>query len=291
MYSMTGYGRGTKHIDSTSVSVEIKSINSRGIEIGLKVPGIDGEKELELRNMLKKNFNRGRFDVTVRTFFEKNKYVNPLPSDDQLSMIIKEIKRLQKKFGLGGKIDINSVLQLITFTRFDEMTSPVIWKAIKGAFIEAIRKLKEARKLEGEKIKKELKLRSKKVRLIIEKILKLYPDFKNKKREEFLSRVNPSLQLKENDDNIKIEHEFSLWLEKRDFSEEMERLKAHIDEFDKLLVNSEEPKGKKLDFFLQEMLREATTLATKASDHRIVKKAVEIKAECERMREQVQNVE
>jgi len=68
-------------------------------------------------------------------------------------------------------------------------------------------------------------------------------------------------------------------------------LKSHLEEFSKLIDNSEEPKGKKLDFFLQEMLREATTLATKAADHKIIKSAVEIKAECERMREQVQNIE
>jgi len=291
MYSMTGYGRGVRHINSTTVSVEIKSINSKGIETWLKVPGIDGEKELELRNLIKTTFHRGRFDINIQTFYEKNKCVNPLPSDEYIAMLIKEIKRLKKKFNITGEIEINNLLQLITFTRFDEITSPVAWKAIKGAFLDAVKKLKDARKLEGEKIKKELQTRSKRAKLIITKILKLYPIFKNKKKEEFLSRVSPPVQEREEEDNIKIEQGFSMWLEKRDFSEEMERLKAHIEEFDKLIVNTEEPKGKKLDFFLQEMLREATTLATKASDHRIVKKAVEIKAECERMREQVQNIE
>lgn len=291
MYSMTGYGRGVRHMDSTTVFVEIKSINSKGIEMWLKVPGIDGEKELELRNQVKTTFHRGRFDINIRTFYEKNKCVNPLPSDDYIAMLIKEIKRLKKKFNISGEIDINNVLQLLTLTRYDEITSPVAWKAIKGAFADAVKKLKEARELEGKKIKMELLKRSKKVKGIIEKILKLYPVFKNKKKEEFLSRVNPSFQEREEEDNIKIEQDFSIWLEKRDFSEEMERLKAHIKEFDKLVINKEEPKGKKLDFFLQEMLRESTTLATKAADHRIVKKAVEIKAECERMREQVQNIE
>lgn len=278
-------------MDSTTVSVEIKSINSKGIETWLKVPWIDGEKELELRNQIKTKFHRGRFDINIRTFYEKNKCVNPLPSDEYMAMLIKEIKRLKKKFNLSGNIEINNVLQLITFMRFDEITSPVVWKAIRGSFADAVKKLKDARKLEGEKIRKELQSRSNKVKRIIERILKLYPVFKNKKKEEFLSRVSPAVQEREEEDNIKIEQDFSMWLEKRDFSEEMTRLKAHIEEFDKLLVNTEEPKGKKLDFFLQEMLRESTTLATKAADHRIVKKAVEIKAECERMREQVQNIE
>lgn len=291
MYSMTGYGRGVRHMDSTTVSVEIKSINSKGIETWLKVPGIDGEKEIELRNQIKSTFHRGRFDINIRTFYEKNKCVNPLPSDDYIAMLLKEIKRLKKKFNITGEIEINNLLQLLTFTKFDEITSPVAWKAIKGAFADAVKKLKEARKLEGEKIKNDLLLRSKKIKKIIEKILELYPVFKNKKKEEFLSRISPPVQDREEEDNIKIEQGFSMWLEKRDFSEEIERLKAHIEEFDKLVVNTEEPKGKKLDFFLQEMLRESTTLATKAADHRIVKKAVEIKAECERMREQVQNVE
>jgi uncharacterized protein (TIGR00255 family) len=288
---MTGYGRGVRHMDSTTVSVEIKSINSKGIETWLKVPGIDGEKEIELRNQIKSTFHRGRFDINIRTFYEKNKCVNPLPSDDYIAMLLKEIKRLKKKFNITGEIEINNLLQLLTFTKFDEITSPVAWKAIKGAFADAVKKLKEARKLEGEKIKNDLLLRSKKIKKIIEKILELYPVFKNKKKEEFLSRISPPVQDREEEDNIKIEQGFSMWLEKRDFSEEIERLKAHIEEFDKLVVNTEEPKGKKLDFFLQEMLRESTTLATKAADHRIVKKAVEIKAECERMREQVQNVE
>lgn len=290
MYSMTGYGRGVRHMDSTTVSVEIKSINSKGIETWLKVPGIDGDKELELRNQIKTTFHRGRFDINIRTFYEKNKCVNPLPSDEYIAMLIKEIKRLKRNFNLSGDIEINNILQLITFMRFDEITSPVAWKAIKGAFADAVKKLKDARKLEGEKIRKELQSRSNKVKRIIERILKLYPVFKNKKKEEFLSRVSPLVQERE-EDNIRIEQDFSMWLEKRDFSEEMARLKAHIEEFDKLLVNTEEPKGKKLDFFLQEMLRESTTLATKAADHRIVKKAVEIKAECERMREQAQNIE
>lgn len=290
MYSMTGYGRGVRHIDSTTVSVEIKSINSKGIETWVKVPGIDGDKELELRNQIKTTFHRGRFDVSIKTYYEKNKCVNPFPSDEYIAMLIKEVKRLKKKFNLSGEIDINNVLQLVSFMRFDEITSPVAWKAIKGAFGDAMKRLKQARRLEGEKIKKELQSRSKRVKKIIERIMKLYPDFKNKKKEEFLSKVNPPPQEKD-ENNIRIEQDFTIWLEKRDFSEEISRLKAHLEEFDKLLVNAEEPKGKKLDFFLQEMLRESTTLATKAADHRIVKKAVEIKAECERMREQVQNVE
>ncbi len=291
MYSMTGYGRGVRHINSTTVSVEIKSINSKGIETWVKAPGIDGKKELELRNQIKARFHRGRFEISIKTFYEKNKCVNPLPSDEYIAMLIKETKRLKKKFRLSGDIKISDLLQLLALARFDEITSPVAWKAIKGAFSDAIKKLKDARRLEGEKIKRELQIRSKKVKGIIDKILKLYPIFKNKKKEEFLSRVNPSIQEGEEGDSNKIEQIFSIWLEKRDFSEEMERLKAHIEEFDKLVIDAEEPKGKKLDFFLQEMLRESTTLATKAADHRIVKKAVEIKAECERMREQVQNVE
>ncbi len=291
MYSMTGYGRGLRHLDSTTVLVEIKSINSKGIETWIKAPGIDGEKEIELRNQIKATFHRGRFDISIKTFYEKNKCVNPLPSDEYIAMLIKETKRLKKKFKLSGDIRINDLLQLLSLARFDEITSPVAWKAIKGAFSEAIKKLKDARRSEGEKIKKELQRRSKRIKGIIDKILKLYPVFKNKKREEFLSRVSPSIQEGEEEDSNKIEQIFSIWLEKRDFSEEMERLKAHIEEFDRLVINAEEPKGKKLDFFLQEMLREVTTLATKAGDHRIVKKAVEIKAECERMREQVQNIE
>jgi len=288
---MTGFGRGIRHMDSTTVSVEVKSVNSKGMEIWMKVPGLDGEKELELRNQIKSMFHRGRFDINIRILHEKNRYASPLPSDEYLGAVIKEIKRLKKKFNLSGEIDINSIIQFITFTRFDEFTTISAWKAIRGAFCDALQRLKTARRIEGKKIEKELKKRSSRIKVIINKILKLYPEFKNKKKEEFLSRVALPFMNKVAEDNLKIEQEFSIWLEKRDFSEEVQRLKSHLEEFSKLIDNSEEPKGKKLDFFLQEMLREATTLATKAADHKIIKSAVEIKAECERMREQVQNIE
>lgn len=291
MYSMTGYGRGARQINSSTVIVEIKSINSRGMEITLKCPGLDGEKELELRNQIKNSFHRGRFDIIVKPYYENKRFVNPLPSDEFISALIKEIKRIKRKFNIGGDININSILQLLTFTKIDEITTQSYWKAIKGAFSEACKKLKEARKIEGEKIRIELEKRARKVRTMTAGILKLYPVFKNEKREKFLARISPQIDDIDSESSARIEQEFSLWLEKRDFSEELERLRAHLKEFEKLLKNVEEPKGKKMDFFLQEMLREATTLATKVLDHRIVKKAVEIKAELERMREQVQNIE
>ncbi|HEY4716932.1 MAG TPA: DUF1732 domain-containing protein [bacterium] len=291
MKSMTGFGRGKSTINGFFITAEIKSLNSKSTEIGMKFPVPAGENEIKLRNLIKKNFFRGRFDVLITIQPVKKTNSTILPSEEFIRQLLKEISEIQKKFKVKGKIDLPSLIQII---KEPELTHNIpmteLESGINSAFNNAMAMLNISRIREGKKIFMELKNRLKKIKAGLKKILRIHPKYKLEKKEEFFAKASIASP-EAASEHSRIEQEFALWLEKRDFTEETSRLKFHIEEFERFMICKEEPKGKKLDFFIQEMLRETTTLSAKANEHRIIQNCIDIKTELERMREQIQNIE
>lgn len=288
--SMTGFGRGKAASDSFSVNVEIKSVNHRFCEMNIRMPRQLLKIEDKIKKIVNRHIHRGRVEVFIGLVGE-GIISRKIQVDWKLiDEYIQFIKQAQTKYGMEGSITLHDLLNRSDLIHIEEneVDNDELSELVIRAAGEAIAQLKQMRVAEGETLKMDLEAIIVQLETIVTDLQQDAPIVVQSYKERILKRVQEyvSGQI----DESRILTEVAIFAEKADINEEIIRLKSHIGQF-KQTLNVHEPIGRKLDFLVQEMNREANTIGSKANDANIAKKVVEMKSLLEKLKEQVQNIE
>ncbi len=281
MQSMTGFGSAEKG----AFKVEMRSVNHRFLDISIKLPQNLNQYEMPLRNMVRENFSRGRFDILVSIIHEGNTKVR---IDTGLAReIYNALRSLKDDLSLEGSIGMETIAgfrELILSEEVEYDPEPLY-----AAFREAMEKLRAMRYGEGESISKDMLSRLDRLERLNGEVALLCPAVVNECGKRFRERLAALFGDLKFDEN-RVLQEAAIMAEKADISEEMSRVASHCSQMRKILSDGDTI-GRKVEFLLQELNREVNTIASKADDYRISSITVEMKSELEKMREQAQNVQ
>ena len=289
--SMTGYGRGQSERAGRVFMAEIRSVNNRFREIILRIPSTLRDLEEEIRSQVALRMRRGRIDVSIQTEREGEEPIRLQLNWPLVTSYLRIMKQLRDDFGLEGKVNPLDFCQLkdVIIFQAEESVPGDLKAGVQGAMDAALDSCDAMRVQEGRSIEEDFKKRILLIRKYLDEIearTSVVVEDYRKKLHERIRLLSSGMTL----DEGRLIQEVALHAEKCDIAEEISRGRSHLAQFEKVL-SSEESIGRKLDFLLQEIHREINTMSTKASDGAISLKAVEVKAELEKIREQVQNVE
>ena len=287
--SMTGYGRGITVKNKLSAEVELKSVNSRFLEIVLKLPFALSDREYELREILKKKIKRGKLNCVIQFKRDGNNDVAKV-NEKKLKSYIALIEKVKKSARIKEEIKLEHILN-----NSDIISSPDTglteseFNLVKSAFGTAIDELIKMKKNEGTELSKDL---IKRINSIEKKVVSIEKEFKQSVtgyHQKLKERIEVLIQNSSADDQ-RMQTELALIADKADITEECVRLKSHLKFFIESIMKEKEP-GRKLNFLCQELNREANTISSKSISTSITQKAVLIKEQIEKIREQIQNIE
>lgn len=289
--SMTGYGKGTSRIEECEVSAEIRSLNHRFLDVSVKMPKQLENRENAVRELVKKYFSRGRISISFVLRQDVGSPIGLALNKPVVDGYVALLTALRKRAKIDAPITIDHLLTFPDlFTQDTDDAYPAsAWHALEKAIGMALDELNGMRRREGEEIQKDIVHR---VALISDMVAEIELLSKGRSKAEFdrqYQRIQTLLDSNELDET-RLELEVALLAERIDVTEECIRLKSHNTVFLES-VSQEEPAGRKLNFLLQEMNREANTIGAKAYDAEIAHLVVKIKEEIEKLREQVQNIE
>lgn len=290
MHSMTGHGRGQALSQGIKITAEIQSVNKRQTEILVNLPSALASMESEVRAKIDRSLHRGRVLVTISASGAPGRN-QPVVDDDLARSYLEGFRRLQKELALPGEISIETILRSpgVISTSEQGILDASIRSAVDAALAAALDRLLLMRAKEGANLKKDLLGRIRTIHQSVAKVRKLQPRVAKRYRALLLERVQ-KIGLEIDVDDARLTKEVAFFAERSDFSEELNRLESHLDQF-VATANKEEAIGRTLEFIAQEIGRELNTLSAKANDAEISQIAVYCKAELEKVREQVQNVE
>lgn len=284
--SMTAFSRSTIDTDSGRITWEIRSVNSRYLELHFRLPDEFRDMEPALRECIKSRLNRGKVEVFLR-FQPSQKQQNLQVNQDLVASLNDAADKVHEVIGPGNALDALKILQWPGVLESTTTDLKALQKSALGSFNECLESLIIARKREGASLKELIQQRCDEARNLSEQADKIIPEALAAQRTHLLNKLN---ELIENPDTERFEQEMVLLAQKADIAEETDRLRTHIDEVLDILQR-EEPIGRRLDFMMQELNREANTLSSKAMRTELTSIAVDLKVLIEQMREQVQNIE
>jgi len=285
--SMTGFGKASQELSDKTINIEIRSLNSKSADISLRLSSVLRNYELELRNEISKQLERGKIDLSI--FIESKKAEMPVEINIELA---KAYHKQLKNLALELNEPIANVLQQVL--KFPDVlknerkeTDENEWKLIKHCLNSALEELNNFRDIEGLSLKKDFEIRISKINTCLEEIKTLdlirINAIKNRIRNNIEDVIGKS-----NLDENRFEQELIYYIEKLDINEEKVRLKTHLDYF--IDTCNEKSAGRKLNFISQEIGREINTIGSKANDAQIQKLVVLMKDELEKIKEQANNV-
>ena len=287
--SMTGFGRAEQTVNDKTFLVEIKSLNGKQFEMQLRLPPLLRPYEFEIRNILQEQLVRGTIDCVIT--IKQNGTSKPVNiNTDLIKAYYRQIEELAGELN----IDTNSVLSALlrlpeVVTPTNDMLNDTDFEDFKKVLQTALAELTRHREEEGASLQKDLIKRITNINAQEEAIVKLEPNRIKRIREEIVQLLEEHAG-KENYDGNRLEQLLIYYIEKIDIHEEQVRLKQHCEYFIELLATSDEAKGKKLSFVIQEIGREINTTGSKAYDADIQKCVVTMKDELEKAKEQILNV-
>jgi uncharacterized protein (TIGR00255 family) len=286
---MTGYGKGKAGSDSFSAEAEIKSVNSRYLDIFLKLPSNLLIKEIELRDFIKNKINRGKLSVSIQVKQNKNGSYSQVDKE-KLKSFLSLVKELRKTAKVTEKIKIEHLLEnrdlfLSESAEISEEEFAIVLQALESALNELIK----MKRNEGKELTKDLHRR---IKNIEEKLNFIESESEKSVKESFIKLKDRMKILIEDvaSYNERLELELAVIAERADITEECIRLRSHLKFFIESIDNDSEP-GRKLNFLCQEMNRETNTISSKTISTDITHNTVLIKEEIEKIREQIQNIE
>ena len=292
MKSMTGFGRGDASGENFTVSAEIKTVNNRFLDVKLRLSSELQPLESELKTLISKRLSRGRVDVFLN--YDKTSDVAYELNKPLISGYITALKELKEEFALEGEPDLNYIARLPNAlqTKKDDLSEDFA-NGVRKAISDALDNLEQMREVEGKSMKDDLVSILKNIENqlpIIEKEVETvsdeYYERLQKKIEKLLKKSDSQIEI----DQARLAQEVAYIADKSDIAEEISRLKSHIEQFHSIIEETNVV-GKKLDFLTQEFNREANTIASKTQNLTIKEAALIMKAEIEKIREQVQNIE
>lgn len=288
--SMTGFGKAIEDFDNSSVEVEVRSVNSRFLDLSVRLPKNLSDKEIEIRNLIKKKVKRGKLSLNIFVKQDGLENNGSVLNEKSLENTVKLLTQIKNIAGLNNDITLNDILAFQNAIFSENLEeSEEEFKTVKKTVIKAIDELVKMRRAEGKILNEDLKLRIERVSKIVDEILNSAPETVNKYFKKLKDRAKELIEnISDFDDRLKIE--LALLAEKYDITEECIRLKSHIQQFISTIENDDEA-GRKLSFIVQEMNRESNTINNKSVSIDISKRGILIKEELEKIREQIQNIE
>lgn len=288
--SMTGFGRGKLEVDGREYILEIKSVNHKYSDISIKMPKNFSFVEDEIRKEINKNISRGKIDVNILYLNNGNKQEKVIINKALAKNYINEIRQLINEADVNSSINIMEIIKLPDVLNIQsEESEEQITKEIKQVLNIAIEEFLKMREKEGKTIYQDLVNRIDDVNINVEQILRLSTGLIEEYIVKLKKRIEEILKNEIIDEN-RLAQEVVIYADKCSIEEEITRLKSHIQQF-KELLDIKEPVGKRLDFLIQEMNREANTIASKSASVDITNIVVELKTQIENIREQIQNIE
>lgn len=289
--SMTGYGRGEELTRARKIVVEIKSVNNRYNDVNIRVPRAYSFLEEHIRGEMSKYTSRGKIDVfvTIEQYEDENKVV--IADMELAKKYVEKVREMSGELGLpfdmtGSKLA--RVPEIITIEKSEEDHEQV-WEDVRRILDEAGKQYVAMREREGERISHVLKERAAYIAEIVDKIIERMPGIVKDYHNKLYGKISEVLADRSIDES-RLLTEVAIFADKISTDEETDRLRSHMQEFEKML-SSEEPVGRRMDFLIQEMNRETNTIGSKCNDIDVAKMVVEIKSEIEKIREQIQNIE
>lgn len=290
--SMTGFGRGESSSDGFQVTVEIKTLNSRYLDISIRVPQSIQEHEFDIKEEIQKKLSRGKVHVSVNV--EKTDRLSPdiTYNEELIKAYSKMLTSVKKLAGIDEPVQLKDLLRfdnIFESEEEDEEDIESIWRCTRYALDKSLLLLNKMRKNEGEELRSDLTELIEGISDIIETVKELSEKRAPEVREKLQTRIN-NLINEENIDPERLEMEVALLVDKMDINEEIIRLQSHLKFFLEALDN-DEPVGRRLNFLSQEINRELNTIGAKSNDSTIAHHIVLGKEKLEKIREQVQNIE
>lgn len=299
IYSMTGFGSSRAEAPNLSVLIEIKSVNHRYLDVHVKIPGEYQNFESVIRQQISNAFKRGRFDVFARIEY-KRENIKLDVNHNLIQAYVDMMSALKKSYPVEGDLTLEMITRLpglVTISTSDLSKDELDLIAQKTAEAAgaAVKQLKQMRTTEGQSLMADVDARLANVDRHLQTILAHAKDFVDHYRQQLVARVTELAPQLVAESGHRLETEALLYAERSDITEETTRLRSHLDQFSGLKQLQDEA-GKRMDFILQEMNREVTTILSKTSGLNelgagIGQSAIEIKVEIEKLREQVQNIE
>lgn len=288
IFSMTGYGQSSVSSGKLSITVEMRSVNSRYLELKFKMPPMWGELEERLREMITAKLSRGRIEVSIIAHY--------IQSDAKLSIdweLLESVKeahaKVETEVGLSEPLSFADLLAVEGVLKVEKPEEDLeeIWLLLKAALQEALKQLYLMRQSEGQRLSEDIATRINYIKNKVSELELLSPLVINEYRERLSEHI---AELGVNLAEDRLEQEVALMADKMSVTEELVRLKSHCDGFLQIMTEDTSV-GRKLDFLLQEMNREINTTGSKSSSLAVSRLVVEIKSELEKIREQIQNIE
>lgn len=283
IHSMTGYGKSVYQLPNKKISIEIKSLNSKNLDLNARMPSIYREKELEIKKIIASKLERGKIDFSL--FLETTgDNTTSKVNQDAVKAYMNQLKEVVDTTDLELLQMAVRMPDAITTDRED--INEEEWQCILDGIKIALDKIQEYRAQEGAALEKEFRTRVNNIDGLLKKVIEMDPERIDGVRE----RLNKGIaEIKEKVDENRFEQELVYYIEKFDITEEKVRLHNHLDYFDKSL-NSMDSNGKKLGFISQEIGREINTIGSKANYAPMQKLVVQMKDELEKIKEQLLNV-
>ena len=289
---MTGFGRGAVTENDFAATVELKTVNNRFLDVNLRLSSELQPLETVIKRLISDKLSRGRVEVNLS--YERTNEINYELNRPMISGYLAAMKQMQSEFQLSGEPDLNVIARLpnVLLPKKDDL-SPEFIDGVEKAVQDALEDLEKMREIEGEILKKELNLRLSEIENRVptiqaesEKVADEYRQRLSKRIGEFLAKSESQIEI----DQARLAQEVAYLADRSDISEEIQRLKSHIEQFHSIMEDDKDV-GKRLDFLTQELNREANTIASKTNNLTVKENALAIKSEIEKIREQVQNVE
>ena len=289
---MTGFGRYDCQNEELNCKVEVRSVNNRFIEINIRLQKSLQFLEAPLKKLVKSRCARGSFDLTI-TLEKLNGNSNNgviVPNLPLASQYMEAFKQIKQELGLSGDIDINSVLTQRDVIKVEaEQADPDKENLIVETVEQALSSLLEMRQEEGQSLQVDISQRldniGKHGDIIRERQPVILQEYKNRLKDR-IQVLNDGIEL----DAMRLSQETALMADRCDVTEEIIRLKSHLEQFRKLL-DIDQPTGRKLEFITQEINREVNTIGSKTIDATVSQSVIEMKSDLEKIREQLQNIE
>ena len=289
--SMTGFGRAVSEIDGYVITVELKSVNHRYFEFNVRVPRQYGFLEEKLKTFVNSKISRGKVDCFVSIDALDTESAEVVVNKTLAKAYVDALRELEFEYELNcdfGAASVSRFPDVLTVKKAEE-DEDKLWGYVKDVCADALETLITMRETEGEKLADDIESRAKTILDCVSYIEERSPETVKEYNEKLVERVHEiigDVSL----DEARIIQEVAIYADKVAVAEETVRLRSHLNQLSDFILSGE-PVGRKMDFLVQEINREANTIGSKANDVDIARKVVDIKAEIEKIREQIQNIE
>lgn len=291
--SMTGFGRSEYTDDKRVITVEIKSVNHRYCDISVRMPRRYSFAEEKIKSTVKETVRRGKIEVSIMVENTADDDVNIKLNTAIAKQYVDSLNELKSALGMDDPIRLEYIASMPDVLKSvpDVEDEEEITRLLCGTVSDAVKRHDEMRRTEGEKLSEDILMRGSMISGLVKEIEARSPETVNEYAEKLKARITEMIggSIVATEERILLEA--AVFADKVNVTEETVRLASHIQQLESIITNSSQPDGKKLDFLVQEMNREANTIGSKANDLEITNRVLAIKSEIEKIREQVQNIE